>query len=207
MAHPLQLEGVLHLVDREERGPAAVVCHPHPLGGGSMYNGVVVAMARELAARGMMALRFNFRGVGGSEGQHDGGRGEQADLAGALDWLRAQPSVDPGRVSLAGYSFGAWVALVHAQTDPRLVAAAMVGLPAEMCDAGMMCSFARPKFFVTGEHDQLAPPDALRKLVQDLPAPKTIRVVHGADHFWAGLEQKVGGLVADFLSTPPEHAP
>lgn len=204
-SHPLQLEGVLHLVESEEKGPAAVVCHPHPLGGGSMHNSVVVAMARALAAQGVMALRFNFRGVGTSGGQHDHGRGEQADVAGALDWLLAQPGVDPRRTSLAGYSFGAWVALVHAQTDPRVAAAAMVGLPAEYCDAGAMRSFARPKFFVTGEYDRLAPPGALGELVEQLPAPKTIRVVSGADHFWAGLEQEVGELVADFVSAWGEH--
>jgi alpha/beta superfamily hydrolase len=170
-----------------------------------MYNGVVVAMARELVERGVMALRFNFRGVGASEGQHDHGRGELADVAGALDWLRAQPGVDPDCVSLAGYSFGAWVVLVYAQTDPRIAAAAMVGLPAEYCDAEAIRSFARPKFFVTGENDQLTPPGALHDLVGQLPAPKTIRVVTGADHFWMGLEQKVGALVAGFLSDLSEH--
>lgn len=206
-SHPLQLEGLLHLVDREDKGPAAVVCHPHPLGGGSMYNAVIVAIARELVARGVMALRFNFRGVGASEGQHDHGRGELADVAGALDWLRVQPGVDPQRVSLAGYSFGAWVALRHAQNDPHLVAAAMVGLPSEYCDAAAMYSFARPKFFVTGEHDQIAPPGPLRDLVELLPPPNRIRVVAGADHFWSGLEQKVGALVGDFLSAPSEPVP
>ncbi|MGD9146139.1 MAG: alpha/beta fold hydrolase [Anaerolineae bacterium] len=206
-SHPLQLEGLLHLADRKTKSPAAVVCHPHPLGGGSMYNGVVVAIARELVARGVTALRFNFRGVGSSEGQHDHGRGELADVAGALYWLRAQPGVDPERVSLAGYSFGAWLALMHSQTDPRLIAAAMVGLPSEYCDAGAMSAFARPKFFVTGEHDQIAPPGPLRDLVEHLPPPSTLRVVMGADHFWAGLEQKVGALVADFLSAPPGHVP
>jgi alpha/beta superfamily hydrolase len=199
-SHPVQLEGMLHLVESEELIPAAVVCHPHPLGGGSMHNKVVVAIARALADQGIMALRFNFRGVGASEGQHDHGQGELEDVAGALDWLLDQPGVDRRRVSLAGYSFGAWVGLMHAQADPRVAAAAMVGLPAEYCDAGAMRSFARPKLFVTGEYDQLAPPGALSDLVEQLPAPNTIRVVHGADHFWAGLEQKVGLLVADFVS-------
>lgn len=199
-SHPVQLEGMLHLVESEGLRPAAVVCHPHPLGGGSMYNKVVVAMARALADQGIMVLRFNFRGVGASEGQHDHGRGELADVAGALDWLLDQPGVDPRRVSLAGYSFGAWVGLMHVQTDPRVAAAVMVGLPAEYCDAGAMGSFDRPKLFVTGEYDGLAPPGALGDLVEQLPAPKTIRVVNGADHFWAGLEPKVGVLVADFVS-------
>lgn len=199
-SHPVRLEGILHLVESEGLRPAAVVCHPHPLGGGSMHNKVVVAIARALADQGVMAMRFNFRGVGASEGQHDYGRGELEDVAGALSWLLSQPGVDPRRISLAGYSFGAWVGLMHVQTDSRVAAAAMVGLPAEYCDADAMRSFARPKLFVTGEHDRLAPPGALGALVEQLPVPKTIRVVNGADHFWAGLEQQAGLLVADFVS-------
>lgn len=195
----MQLEGVLHLAESEGKGSAAVVCHPHPLGGGSMVNGVVVALARALAERGVMALRFNFRGVGASGGQHDHGRGELADVAGALDWLLAYPGVDPQHVSLAGYSFGAWVSLAYVQTDPRVAAAAMISLPAESCDASAMRAYGRPKFFVTGEFDQLASPGTLSALVEQLPGSNTIRVVSGADHFWAGLERDVGALVADFM--------
>jgi alpha/beta superfamily hydrolase len=165
-----------------------------------MHNGVVVAIARALAAGGVMALRFNFRGVEGSGGQHDHGRGEQTDLAGALDWLVAQREVDPGRISVVGYSFGAWVALAHAQTDARVAGVAAVSLVAESCDADSLQSFARPKLFVTGEYDQLAPPGALGKLVDRLPPPKTLHLVPGADHFWWGREQEVAELVAGFMA-------
>jgi alpha/beta superfamily hydrolase len=85
-----------------------------------------------------------------------------------------------------------------------VAAAAMVSLPAESCDASAMHTFARPKFFVTGERDQLASPGALGPLVEQLPGPNTIRVVPGADHFWAGLERDVGALVADFVSAQGE---
>lgn len=199
-SNPVQLEGRLRPVDGEGPRPAAVICHPHPLGGGNMHNNVVVAIAKALAARGVMALRFNFRGVGGSEGQHDHGRGERTDLAGAVDWLLARPEVDPGRISAVGYSFGAWVALAHAQTDARVAAVAAVSLVAESCEADSMHSFTRPKFFVTGESDQLAPPGALRELADLLPPPKTLRLVPGADHFWWGREQEVAELVAGFVA-------
>jgi alpha/beta superfamily hydrolase len=165
-----------------------------------MHNSVVTAIAKALEARGVMALRFNFRGVGASEGQHDGGRGEQADVAGALDLLVGQPTVDPWRVSLVGYSFGAWVGLAQAGADPRIRAAALVSLVAEHCDAESLHSLTRPKLLVTGEYDQLAPPRALRKLVDQLPPPKTLQVVRGADHFWRGREQEVAELVADFIA-------
>jgi alpha/beta superfamily hydrolase len=199
-SNPVQLEGRLRPVEGEGRWPAAVICHPHPLGGGNMHNGVVVAIARALAARGVMALRFNFRGVGDSEGQHDYGRGERTDLAGALDWLLTRPEVDAGRISVVGYSFGAWVALAHAQTDARVAAVAAVSLVAEYGDVDSMQSFAGPKFFVTGESDALAPPDALGELVDQLPPPKTLRLVPGADHFWWGREQEVAELVAGFVA-------
>jgi alpha/beta superfamily hydrolase len=186
-----------------------------------MHNGVVVAIAGALASRGVMALRFNFRGVGASEGVHDNGRGERDDVAGALDWLLAQPGVDPRRVSLVGYSFGACVGLAHAQIDPRVSAFAGVGLAAEFCDADAMRSFtgkgqeaARallglqpaagsftcPKLFVTGERDRLAPPGELLSLVERLPAPKSVQIVPGTDHFWRGSEREVGELVAGFVT-------
>lgn len=214
--HPVQLEGLLHLLDGEGQRPAAVVCHPHPLGGGSMHNGLVTAIAWALAARGVMALRFNFRGVGRSSGQHDSGRGEQADVAGAVDWLLAQSGVDPWRVSLVGYSFGAWVGLTHAQTDHRVAATAAVGLVAwhrnvvpsgsyslsrlGQFDPGFMRSFRRPKLFVTGEDDQFVPPRAIRALVDQVPQPKQLHVLPGSDHFFSGREQEVGRLVADFIA-------
>jgi alpha/beta superfamily hydrolase len=211
----LCLEGVFHIPEVEGRLPSAVICHPHPLGGGSMNNGVVVAIARALASRGVIALRFNFRGVGASEGVHDDGRGERDDVAGALDELLMQPNVDPDRVSLVGYSFGACVGLAHAEKDRRVTAYAAVGLSLDFCDSGgiraMMGedegdtgsateSLAIPKLFITGERDQLAPPGELLKLVEQLPEPKSVEIVPGADHFWWGAEQEVAARVAGFVT-------
>lgn len=213
--HALQLEGVLHSVDGDGPLPAAVICHPHPLGGGSMHNGVVMAIARTLASRGVLTLRFNFRGVGSSEGAHDDGRGERNDLAGAIDWLLAQPIVDPRRVSLVGYSFGACVGLAHAHADPRVSAFAGVGLAVEFCDSDATLpfsgrrrdasgpetgSFTCPKLFITGERDQLAPPEELLELVERLPAPKIVQIVPGADHFWWSSEREVAERVAEFVT-------
>jgi alpha/beta superfamily hydrolase len=219
-SHPVRLEGVLHLLEGEGQWPAAVICHPHPLGGGTMHNSVVTAIARALVARGVLALRFNFRGTGRSGGLYDGGRGEQADVAGAMDWLLAQPEVDPWRVSLVGYSFGAWVGLMHAQSDPRVAAAAAVGLVAWHYDAefaqvkdrpvpgeeawtfgpGFLQTFTRPKLFVAGEYDSFSPLPTLRRFVEQLPAPKQLHVVSGTDHFFQGREPEVGAQVAGFIA-------
>jgi alpha/beta superfamily hydrolase len=212
---PIRLEGVLHLARGDGQLPAAVICHPHPLGGGSMHNGVVAAIARALSSKGVTSLRFNFRGVGASEGVHDNGVGERDDVAGALNWLLAQPTVDPAQVFVVGYSFGACVGLAYAQTDARVSAYVGVGLSISFCDFGQvravtgddrdalhpaMGSLACPKLFITGQHDQLAPPGELLKLVEWLPEPKSIQIVPGADHFWWGRERDVGERVAHFVT-------
>jgi len=219
-AEPVQLEGLLYPMEGHGPWPAAIVCHPHPLGGGTMRNAVVAAMARALSASGVVTLRFNFRGVGESCGAHDQGRGEQADVAGALDWLCAQPQVDPQSLFVTGYSFGAWVGLACAQNDPRVAAVAAVSLVPwhydldlfeaagrshggsglGQFDAGFLRMFARPKFFVTGERDTFAPPELIKGLVDRLPQPKTFHVIPGTDHFLGGCHQDVGTLVADFLA-------
>jgi alpha/beta superfamily hydrolase len=188
-----------------------------------MDNPVVVALARSLSARGVLALRLNFRGVGRSEGQHDNGRGEKEDIAGALDWLFARPDVDPECVSLVGYSFGAWVGLAYAQDDPRLAAVAAVSLVAWHYDAvfyeknarldlgvepwqfdpDFLADYHKPKFFVTGERDRLAPPDALRRLVSRIPPPASFQIVPHADHFWRGIETEPATAVASFVAGLP----
>jgi alpha/beta superfamily hydrolase len=214
--NPVQLEGLFHLVQGPGQWPTAVICHPHPQGGGTMHNGVVRAVAHALVERGVLALRFNFRGVEESGGRYDRGRGEQDDVAGALQWLLKQPEVDPWHVTIVGYSFGAWVGLHYAQRDPRVIAVAAIGLVAwdpgidlrranlwqetRHFDPGFLASFTRPKLFVSGEHDAFTPPAVLRDLVDRIPAPKELHIVHGTDHFFQGREQDVGELVASFVA-------
>lgn len=209
----LALEGIVHWPEAAGPWPAAVVAHPHPLYGGTMHNNLVIAIARGLAAHGIAALRFNFRGVMGSEGEHDNGRGEQDDVVGAIDWLLAQPDIDPARVAATGYSFGAWVALTEAVGDPRVRAVAAVGLAPWRLDgdvsepvdsrvqfaAGYLQSLTRPRLFIAGDRDPIAPAAALRTLVSHLPPPVTLHVLPGADHSFALHERHVAGLIARFL--------
>jgi alpha/beta superfamily hydrolase len=194
------LEAVLHMPDGAGPFPAAVVCHPHPLMGGRMDNTVVVAVCRELTARGWAALRFNFRGVGRSEGSFDEGRGEMDDVSGAVDFLSAQGTVDAGQLAIAGYSFGAEVGLRHAARDPRISWLVGIALVQEHYTDPFLDVDPRPKLFIAGEHDPWAPPGALREYVVRLSPPKTVHVISGTDHFFAGREAEVAGLIADFLS-------
>jgi alpha/beta superfamily hydrolase len=204
-ADSLQLEGVLHMpaVETSPR-PAVVVCHPHSLHGGSADVPVIVATARELALRGMLALRYNFRGVGGSEGSFGDGVAEVADVAGAVEHMATRQGVDPERLYLMGYSFGASVGLRYVETDPRIGAIAALCLPLGPMTIGSLdddfwSSYARPKLFLAGDRDDICPLSELRPLVDALPDPKKLIVLDGADHFLWGREQEVANHVADFL--------
>ena len=193
------LEGVLHLPGGPDPGPAAVVCHPHPLMGGTMDNPIVVALCRTLAARGWAALRFDFRGAGCSEGSFDAGRGEMDDVAGAFDFLCAQADVDPDRLAIMGYSFGAGVALHHGARDSRLRWLASIALVQKHHADPFLDADQRPKLFIAGEHDPWAPPEPLRAYVARLRPPAVLQVVPDTDHFFGGRESEVAKIIADWL--------
>jgi alpha/beta superfamily hydrolase len=195
----LQLEGRLHLPAGQGPFPAVVIAHPHPLWGGTMDTPVLVTIAHTLAERGWAALRFNFRGVGGSQGSFDEGCGETDDVSGALDWLTTQERVDAGRLAVVGYSFGACVGGSAAARDERVRAYAAVALPMSEPYRVDLTGFGRPKFFITGARDTISPPELLRQYVGGLPEPKTLHVIPGADHMLLGYEQVVAERVADFL--------
>jgi alpha/beta superfamily hydrolase len=192
----LTLEGVLHPL-ASSPSPAVAVCHPHPLYGGDMHNPVVVALCRAAAAQGITALRFNFRGVGGSQGSFGDGVGERADAVAALAHLRQLSEVDAGRMGIAGYSFGAAAALIAADESLRAVVAVSTPTIARgLSEISVRC----PALLVVGERDQVAPPSRLASLGQAVGAQAEFAVVPGADHFWVGAEDRLAELVSDFLA-------
>jgi alpha/beta superfamily hydrolase len=159
-----------------------------------MHNNVVVALCAALAEEGFEALRFNFRGVGRSGGAHGGGVDEREDARAALDFLASRPGVDASRLCLAGYSFGAIVAL--SLGDERLTASAAVSAPlGRETPLNLTC----PTLFVFGERDNIAPPRDLERIGGDLPAGSRVAVVPGADHFWLGFEDRLAGEVGYFF--------
>jgi alpha/beta superfamily hydrolase len=191
----LALEGVLHL-GASSPSPAVAVCHPHPLYGGDMHNTVVVTLCRAAAARGITALRFNFRGVGRSQGSFADGVGERADATAALAHLRQLPEVDDDRVGIVGYSFGAAVALLAADEGLRAVVAVSTPTIARgLSEIAVRC----PALLVVGEADQVAPPSRLAGLGQAVGPQAELVVVPGADHFWWGAEDRLAEIVSDFL--------
>jgi alpha/beta superfamily hydrolase len=191
----LTLAGVLHRPQGSGL-PAVAVCHPHPLYGGGMGNNVVVALCNALAGGGMMALRFTFRGVGGSGGSYGGGLGEREDARAALDFLAGLAEVDGGRLGLAGYSFGALVALTAA--DERVRAVAAVSPPAGGLDAGRVQPDI-PTLLISGDRDDISPSRRLPEMAVSLRSRCETRSVAGADHFWWGRADALAAAVLEFF--------
>ena len=195
----LALEGVLSLPGGEAASAGVVVCHPHPLYGGTMDNNIVIAVCQALTHASIASLRFNFRGVGESQGFYSDGIGEQDDVKAAIGCLISQEGVDPDRIGLCGYSFGAGVALDVATTDPRVKALALVS--PILSPSSPVESYAMPKLLLWGSQDLALPDVDLKKFTDDLPDPKQFKVISGADHMWWGYEDKVGERVAEFFTS------
>lgn len=195
------LKGVLHLPENGSGPfPAAVVCHPHTLMGGNMGNGLVVSLCLDLAVAGWAALRFDFRGAGDSEGHFDDGHGEMEDVKGAVDFLFVQTEIDPDELVVAGYSFGAGVALHHAARDERLRRMVGIALVKHHYDDPFLDGDRRPKLFVVGEDDPWAPVKALRGYVERLEPPKKLHIVPGVGHMFSGQVSDVTDVIVDWLS-------
>src|SRR6476646_6177288 len=166
----------------------AVVCHPHPVYGGTMHNKVVFHAMKALNSFGFPVLRFNFRGFGLSDGEHAHGEGEAEDVRAALDWLERE---FPLPLIFAGFSFGAAVGLRVACPDDRVKAVIGLGLPVQPVDdrvynLDFLQSCAKPKLFVSGSRDQYGPRARIEALVRSLPEPKKLVIVDSADHFFEG---------------------
>ena len=200
-----RLEAILMLPETPPAA-AAVVCHAHPLHGGMMHFKVVFRAAKALQSAGLAVLRFNFRGVGRSEGAYDHGTGEQEDARAAL--FELQDRVPGVPLVLGGFSFGSMVALRVAARDPRVRAVFALGFPLRMAeDHSFLASIDRPRLFVQGENDEFGPGEALRTLVEPLPPPREIVVVPATDHFFNGQLDALQGAIADWAERRPWRLP
>lgn len=190
IATPEQSQG------RESAG-VALVCHPHPLYGGTMHNKVVFRLARTFHRLHMPVLRFNFRGAGLSEGVHDHGGGEAEDVRAALAYLASE---FPARaIILAGFSFGAWVGSRVGCKDERVGELVGVGVPANDSDFAYLHACTKPKLIIQGSADQFGSRKAVEVLVATIPEPKRLVVVEGADHFFAGKLDDVGAALTSWM--------
>jgi alpha/beta superfamily hydrolase len=197
-----RLEALIEEPENAAPREAALVCHPHPQHGGTMHNKVVYRIARGLRRTGAAVLRFNYRGVNLSEGEYAHGEGETDDARVALAYLRAHYPDLP--FTLAGFSFGSWIALRLAcadsqspqETRARRVIA--VGFPTVYRDRSYLEGCFVPRVFVQSTHDEFGPVADLRAMVDALPEPRKMVLVEAQDHFFAGgleqLEQEVAAL-------------
>lgn len=180
---------------------AAVVCHPHPLFGGTMHNKVVYQAAKALDVQAGAVLRFNFRGTELSEGSHDRGVGEREDVRAALDFLAADfPDVP---LVLAGFSFGCWVGLRVGCEDARVQRLIGMGAPVNHSDFSYLENCSKPKLFVHGSEDKFGDVGKLRKLVNELPGENELIVVDGVDHFFAGKITELGAAITGWMNGWP----
>jgi len=193
----LTLEGLI--ANAGGGAPAAVICHPHPLYGGSMYNNVVDAILAAMWQAGYATLRFNFRGVGDSEGEHDGGPGEVDDAIAALTFLLAQPGVGKEGAVMAGYSFGAMVAVSAGYERAEIARIVAVALPLAMADARIPDGASKPVLLVSGDRDSYSPVAGLQTLESRIGDSARLEIVAGTDHFFGGREAELSRAIGDAL--------
>ncbi len=196
----ITLEGEWHFPGGEGPFPAVVVCHPYPPRGGSMDNNVLLAICEALFRQSIAAFRFNFRGVGGSEGSFGEGIGERDDTRAAIDFVLSTPDVDTGRIGLAGYSFGAMVALEVALSDERVSMLALSCVPLGDDGWEKLEGYGKPKLYLIGDNDQMLPIEQFHQHTAGVAQPEQYQVIEGADHSMVGYEEELARRVAEFFA-------
>jgi len=200
---PIRLEGLLDLPEGKGPHPACIICHPHPMGGGSMTVPLLEVLAHVLSGRGRACLRFNFRGVGKSTGSPTGGVRETEDVEGAFLWLRERADMDLDDLGVAGWSFGSWVGLrwaVFSASCRRvvLVSPPLVGFDFFHFLDSEKVVLPEQALIISGERDQFSDLDTLESLARRLEAE--LHVIPAADHFLFGCEEEVADIIATHWS-------
>ena len=189
----ITLEGRFEQLDGEK---GVLIAHPHPLYGGDMNNPVVIALQSAYMRRGFSTLRFNFRGVGTSQGAHDSGAGEQTDIRAGIDFLK---TAGIRQIDLAGYSFGAWVIAGLIPSPNEIRRMLLVSPPVAMMD------FSGPRQpllsvrMITGSRDDIAPPASIKNLFDDCDTDAELTILDGADHFYSGHMQQLESAISDAI--------
>jgi alpha/beta superfamily hydrolase len=190
------LEAKLDAPDSAPRA-VAVLAHPHPQYGGTLQTKAVYEAAKALARIGVAVVRFNFRGVGRSQGVFDDGAGERADFEAAVACaVERFPGVP---VWAAGVSFGAWIALTTGVDDPRVSVLLGIATPIDLYDFGSLKSSSKPVFLIHGEADEIVSIKAVRRFYGELPEPRELAVIEDADHLFDGKTSLVGETIEDLL--------
>jgi alpha/beta superfamily hydrolase len=180
----IRLEGLIRTNEALSARGGVILCHPHPLHGGEMHNSVISSGVEASFEAGLSSLRFNFRGVGKSEGGYSDGEGEKEDVKAAVECLDATFGNRAHSLIVFGYSFGAWTGLPVAIEDSRIKGIVAIAPPLEMYDFSFFKGCLKKKLVIVGSEDQFCPLHLLEKWFQDLDDPKSLTVIQGADHFF-----------------------
>ncbi len=196
-----RLEGRYHQSKRPN-APLALLLHPHPQYGGTMNNKVVFNLYQNFTRRGFSSLRFNFRGVGRSQGQFDNGQGELSDAASALDWMQSR-NPNTNTCWIAGFSFGAWVAMQLMMRRPEISGFISIAPPASQHDFSFLAPCPASGMIIHGDKDEVVPQSSVDKLAQKLQKQKNIkidyRIIEGSDHFFMDHLESLNEHVNDYL--------
>lgn len=198
-----RLEGRYTLA-KNERAPVAVLLHPHPQYGGTMHNKVVFTLNQCFVKAGFSTLRFNFRGVGRSQGSFARGEGELTDAASALDWIQAY-NANASACWIAGFSFGAWIGMQLLMRRPEIDRFIAVAPPANVYDFGFLAPCPSSGLIVQGDKDEIVTEESVQKLTEKLSRQKDIiidyRVIKGANHFFMDRLDKLAGAASDYIAS------
>ncbi len=194
--------------NREPNAPIALMLHPHPQHGGSMNNKVVYTLYQAFTRRGFSTLRFNFRGVGRSQGTYDRGEGELSDAASALDWLQSY-NQNAGACWIAGFSFGAWIGMQLLMRRPEISGFISLSPPANLYDFSFLAPCPSSGLVLQGELDEFVPEPSVAKLVEKLTHQRNLeidyRVIPGANHFYQDNIEDLNRHLDDYLSKVLTH--
>lgn len=198
-----RIEAILKEPRHAQPTMLAIVSHPLPTGGGTMHNKLVYRMAKALGELGAVTLRYNFRGVGRSDGQFDEGRGEQDDLRTVIEFATAKYPGLP--LVLGGFSFGAWVSLNAAMREPRLRAMVLTGLPVGMYSFDFVSRLQAPLLVVQGTRDQYGPIAEVRELIGRLDPRSRLVEIEGGDHFLDNRMDELASAIKQHLPALAAH--
>ncbi|HEX3499088.1 MAG TPA: alpha/beta hydrolase [Stellaceae bacterium] len=202
-----RIEGRYHHC-KTPNAPIALLLHPHPQHGGTMNNKVVYALYHAFVRRGFSALRFNFRGVGRSQGTFDRGEGELSDAASALDWLQSY-NANTRSCWIGGFSFGAWIGMQLLMRRPEIDGFIAVAPPANLYDFSFLAPCPSSGLIIQGDKDQIVTLEAQQKLVNKLSHQRDIkidyRILKGADHFFQGHMEELTTHVESYITAHPDR--
>ena len=198
LSDDLKLEGILYSPKEVDNCPAAIVIHPHPQFGGSMHNNVVDAVCEGLE-HSMVALKFNCRGVGRSEGYSTGGEVEGNDVRAAIEFLKTNETIDKTRIAFIGYSWGTYVGLPVTYQNPDISILVGISCPVGLWNYNYLQDCVKPKLLTVGTYDQFAPEEKIKKLFDNLKDPKELFIL-ATDHFYMGQEKNLATKISSFLA-------